>query len=218
MSAFVFQVVGVSVIIVGLLMVLEAFIIVNSKGLDVNGELPFMVFGTLFCATAPALFGIIGPWREQWYWYLFIAFLILSGFMSYIRSRGFTIRFYSGTLKAAQQGVERALKKAGLSWEPVAPSSPDQRMLKYRLGDSKYEIIITEKPQGPLTEEHIEIVASEALWNADLRLSLQDFVAQNRKNRTTGTALKYVRTRLIIGVLTVFFGTYLFVQAQSIMM
>ncbi len=177
-----------------------------------------MVFGTLFCASAPALFGIIGPWREQWYWYLFIAFLILSGFMSYIRSRGFTIRFYSGTLKAAQQGVERSLKKVGLRYESVSPAGPDQHMLKYRLDDSKYEVVITEKAQSPLNEEHIEIVAPEALWNAELRLSLLEFAAQNRKNRTTGAALKYVRTRLIVGVLTVFFGTYLFVQAQSVMM
>lgn len=216
MSLTVFQIVGVSVIIVGLLMVLEAFIIVNSKGVDVNGELPFMVFGTLFCTVAPALFGIIGSWGDRWYWYLFIAFLVFGGFMSYIRSRGFTIRFYKGTLKASQSAVERALRKAGLTFEVTAPAKDGPAEVHYKLGDSKYEILVSEKAQSAFNEEHIEIVASEALWNQDLRRGLMEFVSQNRRARTTGSALKHVHTRLIVGVLTVFFGTYLFVQAFSI--
>lgn len=202
--------ISISVAFVGLLMVLESFIIINSRGVDVNGELPFMVFGTTFAAGMPAIVGIIGPWSKSWYWYLFIGFLIVSGFMSYIRSRGFTIRVFNGNVKTVQGGVEKILKQQYPKYQKESAQATDGQIVKYTLPDGKYPVQINEKKQGLMNDAYVEIVASEALWNKAFQLELLAFVNQARKRRTTGSVLKGVRPRLIVGVLTVFLGVFLY--------
>lgn len=206
--------ISLSVVAVGLLMVLESFVIVRSKGVDVNGELPFVAFGTLFCAGLPAVLNLIGPWNKSWYWYLFIAFIIFSGFLSYIRSRGFTIRIFSGQMKNTVIGVEKALKQSGVTYEKTA--SNDGKIATYSLGNPKFPVVVTEKPQSALNEAHIEIVASEALWNKELHAHLMSLVANARKGHTTGKTLKKINVRLFVGVATVFLGAYLYLYAGSL--
>lgn len=210
MSLSASQIISLSVIFVGLLMVLEAFIIVNGKGIDVNGELPFMAFGTIFAAGMPAVIGLIGPWNKSWYWYIFIAFLIFSGFMSYIRQKGFSIRMYNFPLKNALSGIEKALKQAKATYEKEVQETRDGPMTKYIIGSGKYPIQVSEKKQTPLNDAHIEVSAPEALWNKELQHELMVFVNLSRKNMTKASAMNGNRPRLVIGVLMVFLGTYLF--------
>lgn len=191
-------------------MVLESFIIVNSKGIDVNGELPFMAFGTLFAAGMPAVLNLLGPWSKSWYWYIFIAFLIMSGFTAYIRSRGFSIRMFNCTLKIAVSGVEKALKNIQTEFKKETLETREGLITRYTIGDAKYPINILEKKQTALADPHVEITAPEALWNKDLQHELMIFVNLSRRNRTKASTLNGIRPRLVIGVLMVFLGTYLF--------
>jgi len=204
------QIISLSVIFVGLLMVLESFIIVNSKGIDVNGELPFMTFGSLFAAGMPAILGLLGPWNKSWYWYIFISFLVLSGFTAYIRNRGFSIRMFNFPLKAALSGLEKALKNAKAEYKKEIKEMRDGPVTQYTIGDGKYPIVVAEKKQSPLLDAHIEIMAPEALWNKKLQHELLAFVNTSRRNLTKSSALNGIRPRLVIGVLMVFLGTYLF--------
>lgn len=208
------QVISLSVIFVGLLMVLESFIIINGKGVDVNGELPFMAFGTLFAAAMPAVLNLLGPWSKSWYWYIFIGFLLMSGFTAYIRNRGFAVRLFHGALKPTLSGLEKALKTAKTEFSKETQETGDGIITKYIIGDGKYPIQVTEKKQTPLTDAHIEITAPEALWNKDLQHELMTFVNLSRKNRTKSSAVNGIRPRLVLGVLMVFLGTYLFQMAK----
>lgn len=210
MSLSASQIISLSVICVGLLMVLESFIIVNSKGIDVNGELPFMAFGTLFAAGMPAVLNLLGPWNKSWYWYIFIALLIFSGFTAYIRSRGFSIRMFNFPLKAALTGIEKALKLAHAEYKKEVKEMRDGPVTEYTIGNGKYPIVVTEKKQSPLLDPHIEIMAPEALWNKDLQHELMAFINTSRRNLKKSGAINGIRPRLVIGVLMVFLGTYLF--------
>ncbi len=214
MSLTASQIISLSVIFVGLLMVLESFIIVNSRGIDVNGELPFMAFGTLFAAGMPVFLGLLGPWNKGWYWYIFIAFLVMSGFTAYIRNRGFSIRMFNFPLKTALLGLEKALKHAKTEYKKEVKEMRDGPVTEYTIGDGKYPVVVTEKKQSPLLDAHIEITAPEALWNKDLQHELMVFVNISRKNLTKSSALNGIRPRLVIGVLMVFLGTYLFNMAE----
>lgn len=214
MSLSASQVISLSVIFVGLLMVLESFIIVNGKGIDVNGELPFMAFGTLFAAGMPAVLNLLGPWNKSWYWYIFIAFLVMSGFTAYIRNRGFAIRMFNYPLKTALSGIEKALRHAHTEYKKDIQETRDGPVTQYTIGDGKYPILISEKKQAPLTDAHVEIMAPEALWNKDLQHELMTFVNLSRKNLTKSSALNGIRPRLVLGVLLVFLGTYLFNMAD----
>lgn len=210
MSLTVSQIISLAIVFVGILMVVESFLIVGGKGVDVNGELPFMFFGTVLACATPVLLQFLGPWSKSWYWYIFIAFLIFSGFMSYIRSRGFTIRIFEGKLKAAVSGVEKALKQMNAEYVKETKETPQGVVTQFKIGDSKYPIEVTEKPESYIMESYIEIVAPEALWNADLKHELMVLVNLSRMNRQTGSILKGLRKKIIVGVLTVFFGAYLF--------
>lgn len=210
MSLTVAQIISLATVFVGILMVVESFLIVGGKGVDVNGELPFMFFGTLLACATPVLLQFLGPWSKGWYWYIFIGFLIFSGFMSYIRSRGFMIRIFEGSLKPAIAGVEKALKQINAQYTKETKETSQGTVTKYKIGDSKYPIEIRENAESYITEPFIEIVAPEALWNADLKHELMIFVNNSRRNRTTGSILKGLRKKIIVGVMTVFLGAYLF--------
>lgn len=214
MSLSASQLISISVIFVGLLMVLESFIIISSRGVDVNGELPFMAFGSIFVAGMPAVLNLLGPWNKSWYWYIFLAFLVLSGFTAYIRNRGFAIRMFNSNLKTALNGVEKALKQTKADFQKETKETREGHMVSYTIGDAKYPIIITEKKQTAMSDAHIEITAPEALWNKDLQHELMVFVNLSRKNKTRSSAVNGIRPRLVVGVLMVFLGTYLFNMAN----
>lgn len=214
MSLTATQIISLSAVFVGILMVLESFIIVSSKGVDVNGELPFMVFGTLFAAGMPVVLQILGPWGKSWYWYIFIAFLVISGFMSYLRGRGFLIRIFQGNLKNALNGLERALKQAGLTYQKESKETKQGTDIHFVISDGKYPIIVSEKPDSLLAEAYIEVSAPEALWNKELQHELMVFVNLSRRNRKSSDVMKGFRKKIIVGVLTVFLGAYLFGLAK----
>lgn len=210
MSLTVSQIISLSVVFVGILMVVESFLIVGGKGVDVNGELPFMFFGTMLACATPILLQFLGPWSKSWYWYIFIGFLLFSGFMSYIRSRGFMIRIFEGNLKSAISGVEKALKQSNAQYVKEIKETSQGTVTQFKIGDSKYPIEIRQNEESYIMEPYIEIIAPEALWNADLKHELMIFVNNSRRNRTTGSILKGLRKKIIVGVLTVFLGAYLF--------
>lgn len=195
-------------------MVLESFIIINGKGIDVNGELPFMAFGTLFVAGMPPLLGLLGAWEKNWYWYILIAFMIMSGFTAYIRSRGFAVRMFNYPLKFALQGVEKALKQAKAEFQKDVQESREGPITRYIIGDGKYPLLVFEKKRTPLNAAHVEITAPEALWNKELQHELMVFVNLSRKNLVRPNAMKGTRPRLIVGMVMVLLGIYLFTTAK----
>ncbi len=210
MSFTVFQIISLAVVLVGVLIILESFIIVGGKGVDINGELPFMAFGTLFAAGMPVALQLLGAWGKSWYWYIFIGFLMMSGFTAYIRSRGYTIRLFKASMKSAITGVDFALKQNKITYQKESKELKEGTVTKYTIGDGKYPIFVTDKKRDALIEAHIEIVAPEALWNKDLQYQLKFLVDHSRKDRTATETLKSVLPRILFAMTLIFLGMYLF--------
>lgn len=206
MSFTVFQIISIAVVIVGLLMILESVVIIGGKGIDINGELPFMAFGTLFAASMPVFLNLLGSWEKSWYWYIFIGFLMFSGFTAYIRSRGYTVRFFNIPSKTAIAGLEKALKQLQTEYQKESKVINDETVTKYTLGSGKYPILVTEKKNTLLLDPHIEIIATEALWNKDLQIHLSAFVMTTRSGRAATNFMKSVLKRLSVGGLTLLLG------------
>jgi Ca2+/Na+ antiporter len=206
-----FQVISIAVVIVGLLMLLESIVIIGGKGIDINGELPFMAFGTLFAAGMPVILNLLGPWEKSWYWYIFVGFLMFSGFTAYIRSRGYTIRLFNIPIKTAIGGLEKALKQNGTAYEKESKVINQENVTKYTIGNGKYPIWVTEKKSSLMLDPHIEIIATEALWNKDLQVHMAAFVMTTRSGRPATNFMKSVFKRLSVGGLTLLLGFCLLV-------
>lgn len=203
------QFISLSVVAVGVLMVLEAIVLIGGKGIDVNGELPFMAFGTLFIAAMPYFLNLLGPWEKSWYWYIFIGFLAITGFTAYIRSRGYTIRIIDGHPKSVYTGIENALKAEYNAFTKEDKSLPEGLVTKYTIEGGKYPIFVTIKKRTAFFDKHIEIVAPEALWNKELQIRLTAFAVTSRSGRTTQQSVKSVLPRFSLGGLLIFLGIFL---------
>lgn len=211
MSLSIFQIISTAVVIVGLLMLLESIVIIGGKGIDINGELPFMAFGTIFAAGMPVFLNLLGPWEKSWYWYIFIGFLMFSGFTAYIRSRGYTVRLFNIPLKTAIGGLEKALKQNGTTYEKETKVVQQESITKYTIGNGKYPILVTEKKNTLTLDPHIEIIATEALWNKDLQIHIAAFVMTTRSGRAATNFMKSVLKRLSVGGLTLLLGVCLLI-------
>jgi len=209
-SLTIFQIISLSVIMVGLLLILESIVIVGGKGIDINGELPFMAFGTLFAAGMPVALNLLGTWEKSWYWYIFVAFLMLSGFTAYIRSRGYTIRVFGGNMRSVSGGVEKVLKQSQTAFQKEIKTIQGGVVSQYTIGEGKYPIHVTERKTSGLSDAHVEIVAPEALWNKELQIHLTSFVGASRSGKDASIALKSTFRRLFVGIATVFMGGYLY--------
>lgn len=209
MTLSAFQVISISVIIVGLLLVLESVVIIGGKGIDINGELPFMAFGSLFVGGMPAYLGLLGTWDKSWYWYILIGFLTFSGFTAYVRSRGYTIRLFDTKLQSVVGGLEKSFKQNRTTYQKTEKALQSGTEVQYVFGEGKYPLFVTEKKPSPLLEAHIEIIGTEALWNKDLQLQLSLFVNSRRFNSPATNMMRLVLRRTLVGVLTILLGVYL---------